>query len=171
MVFITIRFISEQQKKWKQCWFKQDRNFICLVNSLFSRIKVKRDSLCSCLSGSYIPFPGSQRAQSGCSSSTIIKAFLLAGMKKGEESRILYFLNDIASKTFTLYFMAYSLCSTWNRSQISRLYSSFFPTVCLLPLAFIIRFFLLKEDTQDLCFSQSFSSLSVEGGFFSWMPG
>lgn len=146
MIFITIRFISEQQKKWKQCWFKQDRNLS--VKFTFLSHQSQEGGSMFCLFWSYIPFPSSQKAQNGCCSSSHHKRLPAGRYGEGEESSMLCLLKDTASV-----FMAdQSVAEPEIEARFPGSYSKLFPTICLLPLAFSSDFF-WRKTLRFLCFN------------------
>lgn len=157
MVFITIRFISEQQKNESSAGLSKIEIYLSVKFTFLCSIKVKRDNLCSVCLGLIFHFQDHRRPRMAALAPAIIKAFLLS-MKK-RKSRMLYFLNDIASR-LSLCICSIPVCgSTWNRSQISRLLFSFSQQCVCYPWH-CHQIFPFEGRHSDLCFSPSFVFVS-----------
>lgn len=135
MVFITIRFISEQQKNESSAGLNKIEIYLSVKFTFLSH-QSQEGRPVFCLSGSYIPFPGSQKVQDGCSSSSHHKSLPAGRYEKGEESLACCISSRTLLQDFHSVFMAYqSVAAPEIEARFPDSYSKLFPTVCLLPLA------------------------------------
>ena len=170
MGFITIRFISEQQENENSAGLNKIEIYLSVKFAFLSHQSQEGRSV-FCLFWSYIPFPGSQKVQDGCCSSSHCKSLPAGRCEKGEESTACCISSRTLLQDFHSVFMAYqSVAEPEIEARFPGSYSKLFPTVCLLPLAFSSDFFFWRKTLKFLCFSHSLVFVSRRW-FFSWMPG
>lgn len=156
MVLITIRFISEQQENENSAGLNKIEIYLCVKFALLSHQSQEARSV-FCLFWSYTPFPGSQKAQDGCCSSSHRKRLPAGRCEKGEASTACCISSRTLLHDFPLCLWHTSLWqSLKQKPDFQAPIPSFSQQSVCSPWHFHqIFFFFLRKTLKFLCFSHS----------------